>query len=270
MKGIIYYYSSTGNTKLACEALAKHLIPNSFELIDVLTGKNISLDSYDIVGFAAFTDFTEISQVYVNFLKAFPIQNKKPAFIFSTYGGKSGPEKVVMYSLLADKGFHIIAGHSLHMPHSNPPTVAGDYGILYNKIFRPFDSPNKKEVFAFKTFINNLKSIILDIQDNKEVKKYKPHFNLIYAFFRVPRQLARAVMGDKFVDENLCNKCGICADNCPYSAIVMRNYPYFDMQKCYGCWRCFNVCPNKAIYTKKYRGRGHYKLQVEELKEKLF
>lgn len=271
MKGIIYYYSSTGNTKLVCEALAKQISLINFELFDIIKDKNINLEPFDIIGFATFTDWSEISQLYVDFLRSLPIQNGKNAFILNTYGGGAGLAQLVMNSLLTEKGFNIIAGHSLHMPHSNPPTVAGQYGILYNKILRPFDSPNKKEILKFKTFIKKLNNIIKYIHNNIKVKTYKPKFSMLYPILpHIPRTMSRDEMGEKFIDEDLCNKCGICESKCPYNAIKIINYPIFDMKKCYGCWLCFNICPKNAIYTKKLRGKGYYKLQIDELKRKLF
>jgi len=62
-------------------------------------------------------------------------------------------------------------------------------------------------------------------------------------------------MGEKFIEETLCNECGICKKLCPNGAIELNPKPVFDMDRCYGCWACYNHCPEKAIYTKKVKGK---------------
>ena len=59
MKGIIFYYSGSGNTKLACQYISKNLTNIELELFDMVKAKEIpNLEPYDIVGFAAFTKET--------------------------------------------------------------------------------------------------------------------------------------------------------------------------------------------------------------------
>jgi uncharacterized Fe-S center protein len=49
-------------------------------------------------------------------------------------------------------------------------------------------------------------------------------------------------------NEELCNYCGICANNCPIDAIVVEaNYFKVDEKKCWRCGRCVKVCPEKAL-----------------------
>ncbi len=99
-------------------------------------------------------------------------------------------------------------------------------------------------------------------------KKIKAGFiyNLLPSFSRTR---SKRDMGFKYVDDALCDECGICEKLCPYGALKMDPKPVFDMEKCYGCWSCYNHCPHKAIYTKKFRGVGHYPKPISGLKDKL-
>jgi len=76
-------------------------------------------------------------------------------------------------------------------------------------------------------------------------------------------------MGEKYVDQALCTKCGQCAKGCPYGAIILSPFPSFDMAKCFGCWYCYNHCPKKAIYTKKIRNVGQYPKPNDKMEKKL-
>jgi ferredoxin len=52
------------------------------------------------------------------------------------------------------------------------------------------------------------------------------------------------------VTTELCTKCGLCAENCPWQAIDVDSPGIIDYAKCLRCWRCIKNCPNSA---KQYR-----------------
>lgn len=53
------------------------------------------------------------------------------------------------------------------------------------------------------------------------------------------------------VDREKCVGCGMCAKNCPRSAIEMkRSLPKFDVQACIRCFCCQELCPKEAISVK--------------------
>ena len=48
------------------------------------------------------------------------------------------------------------------------------------------------------------------------------------------------------LDTSLCNKCGVCAELCPVSAIPPDVPEQIDRTKCIRCLRCVTVCPTNA------------------------
>lgn len=262
MKSAIYYYSGSGNTRLACRYITKHINGTDFDLIDITKEQETELEPYDIVGFAAFTDFWGPSQLFLDFVRSLPRQNDKLAFVFNTYGLISGKTLAVMEREVTARGFRVVSGYSLHVPENYPPMIVGGRG---NE-----DAPSEKELHEFDEFIAELDQIIAEAKAGDEVKKRKVRVGLLNRLLPMfSRRRARDDMGEKFVDEKLCTECSICARVCPYGAIELRPQPLFDMNKCYGCWACYNHCPEKAIYTAKYRGVGHYPKPNEQLREKL-
>ncbi|HEX3023698.1 MAG TPA: 4Fe-4S binding protein, partial [Chitinophagaceae bacterium] len=100
--------------------------------------------------------------------------------------------------------------------------------------------------------------------------EFKSAFNLIEMLIpHFSRKSSKKNMCHKYVDESLCNKCGVCIRKCPYHAIEMKEFPVFYTDKCFGCWACYNLCPKKAVYTNKLRDKGHYNISNEALCKKL-
>jgi ferredoxin/flavodoxin len=259
MKGIICYYSSTGNTRLACQYIARKSTAIEFALYDIVRDKGLDPATYDLVGFAAFADYIGPSRFFIDFVRGLPVQAGKPAFVFDTFGGFNGATLRVMAKTVASKGFTVAAGHALHTPENIPTMIMSGNA---NE-----QAPDAAELAAFDGFIALLDRMAADApKDGWPV--YRPPLldRLVPA---LPRTTARRQMGVKSVDPALCTRCGICFTACPYSAISMPDLPVFDQHKCYGCWACYNLCPAKAIYTRKYRGAGHYPGPIAPLLEKL-
>lgn len=261
MKGIICYYSGSGNTELACRYIAGNLKSIEFDFLNIITDGNPALEKYDIVGFATFTNFLNVPPIIRSFIENLPGQNK-PAFVFNTYGFISGRTLGILEKLVKDKGFKIIAGHSLHTPESYPPMIIRGRG---NE-----QAPNEKEMKDFNKFITVLDRLFNELNRDNEIGRAKIKIGLLNSLmpaFSLTK--ARDDMGEKYVDEALCNECGLCEKLCPYIAIKCSPKPVFEMNKCYGCWTCYNHCPVRAIYTAKYRGAGHYPQPIKQLKKKL-
>ncbi|NHJ49510.1 MAG: 4Fe-4S dicluster domain-containing protein [Asgard group archaeon] len=263
MKCALFYFSLSGNTKLACHYIKRNVKNIKIELFDMIRTKELpNLDAFDIVGFATFTDFFSPSLKVEEFIKMFPKQQGKLAFLLNTFGNLTGSTLKFFRRLVVTRGFKVVTGFSLKTPQSYIPRRAIDKGNDHE--------PNKERMGQFNEFIKNLDEIAILYNKGKEIKREI----LSMGFFmrclpKIPRVISRRDMGDKFVDEELCTECGKCEKGCPYNAIELNPKPQFDMTKCYGCWYCYNHCPEKAIYTKKFRNIGHYPKPSIEYSKKM-
>ncbi len=222
----------------------------------------ICMKPFDVVGFATFTDFWGVPEKMIQFIQSIPQQQKKPAFVFTTFG------MVALFSMrdlgreAAKQGFELIAGFTLHTPENYPPMICSRMAME--------DSPHPKELATFKRVLEVLNQKFEKIKSGQSVPAINPGETFLLSLFSAPeRTKARKSMGQQFVDQALCIKCGICKEGCPYHAIILEPFPKFDRTLCYGCWACFHHCPQKAIYTAKFRGRGHYPKPIGKLVGKL-
>lgn len=262
MKGIICYYSGSGNTRLACEFIKRNVGHIDFELVDIVSGKKPDFGECDFVGFACFADHWAPSQVVYSFFDNIDEARKTPAFVFNTYGLFSQNTLFHLKNLAEKKGFDVVLGHSLHTPESYPLFRAK--GIKFD------DSPNSRELKKFKDFVAKLNDVSLKISRGEEVKNEKIK-KLPFSFVspRFSRKKSKEAMGEQEVDVKKCIECGVCQRGCPYDAIKLDPKPIFDHEKCFGCWFCYNHCPKQAIYTKKCKGKGQYSKPSKKLLKKL-
>lgn len=262
MKSLICYFSTTGNTKLACEYLARRIPEAGFELMDIARDPLPDLEPYRLVGLAAFADFVGPPKLMRDFIGRIPPQRGKAAFVFNTYGNFNGATLRVLARLARARGFQVLAGHALNTPENFPPLIAGGMANA--------DYPSERQLAEFDRFSEDLRGIAGSLKEGRPPRAAAIQLGLPERMMPpLPRVVARYAMGRKRVDPSLCNQCGICQSVCPYRAVTLNPGPVFDQKKCYGCWSCYNHCPSGAIYTKMLRGKGQYPEPHDRLRAKL-
>jgi len=259
MRGRIYVYSGTGNTRLACESIVARVSSVEFQITDILQDDASEGMNADFAGFATWADFWNPPQRMRAFMKALPRADETPAFVLTTFGSSPGRTLVTLHQSACAKGFRIVAAHGLHMPENYPPLIKRGATFL--------DAPDEKKLASFLAFIETLDAIGQAMEAGTDVPTVRPGPARFLP--PPPRTMSRRLMGTLHVDETLCTECGICRNRCPYDAIQLDPKPLFDAHRCYGCWACYNHCPTNAVYTKKVRGVPQYSRPSDALHAKL-
>ena len=262
MSGLLCYYSNTGNTKLVCTHLKSYLDNISITLWDMNQDIYPNIEKYELVGFASPVEFFGLPKFVLDWFRDLPTLKKtKLAFLLLSFGNISGTSIIQFRNLVQDKGFRVIAGHTIHMPDNFP--------ISRIKGFTSSGSPNKQELSRYNLFCSILKDLVNSMKEGHEILEGSFKLSLINYFFNIPdRYAAKRSMGFKFLDFDLCSSCRKCVEKCAYKAIEMLKYPEFIEELCFGCWACYNLCPSHAIFTNKVREKGFYTKPPDLLREK--
>jgi Pyruvate/2-oxoacid:ferredoxin oxidoreductase delta subunit len=256
MQGLIYCYSTTGNTRLVADRIAAALGSQGVEIEvrDPLTQASPEdFGAYDVVGFGTPTMAWKPSWGFYEVLGLIPRQKKLiPCFVFCTSGGLPVNTLRIMGKSLSDKNFLVFDGLEVTAETNWP--VARQFGEKGQGFI---GSPNESDLEVVGPFAErvakqlaskNLKSKIFDLQVTPLHLMGKR---------AGPKELRR-VMGTKRVDRKKCIQCAACAIGCAARAISLRPHPVFS-NRCMGCWACYNNCPTEAITTTVTGGRGRYK-----------
>lgn len=261
-RGAIIYFSTTGNTKLACEYLSNRIPQIDFDLIDILDLKGVDLTVYESVGFATYCDFQGPPLLMLSSIGSLPKTNGKPSFILITYAAIHGHTMLAMRNAIEERGYRVLSGHAMRMPEN--------YSPLRKKGMKGDEKPDAKDLEGFQNYIRALSDLLVAHHLGKNVDKSRIRIGFFNTFFRgKDRYKAKKEMGPKKVDLGLCTKCGMCERSCPYNAVKLDPTPKFDEDLCMGCFSCYNLCPIGAISTSKLTNEYRYPGPSEDLKKRM-
>lgn len=247
MKGLIFYFSGTGTTKLAVQNIVSKMDNIKFDLHDMNNEIIPDLDQYTILGFATYAQFFSPPAYVENFIKNINNKEEKYAFVFNTYGFINGNTLGVLGDLVKERGNKLIAGFALHTPESSP--------IMIKYKITSENAPSENELKRFNEFIRELDSKINQINKGIEIKEISIRKKKAFTFVKKHLSGNSIVsIGEKYVDVEKCIKCKMCQEQCPYDVIFFQGeYAEFDEEKCQSCFICYNQCPTQAISSKKHK-----------------
>lgn len=251
MKGILYYFSGTGNTKWVADRFKDEFGLNNIDLklVNIESLEEISIRGYDfiIIGSSIYAEIQP--KIVDDFLNRLPKAQKSiKAIVYSTQGAKSSPATSVIAKILETKGVKVIIQSSVKMPNNYYFAVGKKPGVNEQKEML------KNAEIKVKTLTNYF-------LDNKELKEKVlfPRVFLGKISARMFRKALPKLSRNITVTED-CDKCGLCLRNCPKNNITFENGYAIFHSKCMLCLRCMHVCPKNAI---RYKGKKINQTQKE-------
>ena len=162
MKGLIFYFSGTGTTKLAIQYIASKINNIEFDFHDMNNKSIPDINQYTILAFATYAQFFSPPQYVKDFIESINKEEKKYAFVFNTYGLINGNTLSILGDLVKKRGDKLIAGFALNTPESSPIMIK--YKVSEN-------APNERELIKFNEFIRNLDNKVNEINRGIEIKE---------------------------------------------------------------------------------------------------
>ncbi|WP_243284321.1 EFR1 family ferrodoxin [Clostridium tyrobutyricum] len=244
MRGVLYYFSGTGNTKWVADKFKSNFSNYNIDLklINIEDKEQVKNECFKkndfiIVGSPVYAEFPP--KIVCNFLEKIKCENRRiKAIAYSTQAAKSSPAAHFMAQCLKKKGFKIVIQSNIRMPNNyyfsigKKPTKDNIELLLAN-------SENKIKLIV-KKFIDD--SVI--VESNSELRLHFSKFFCKIFIKKLPKLSKNLTSTDE------CGKCGICLMNCPQNNITFENGHAIFHSKCMLCMRCIHICPINAIRYK--------------------
>lgn len=230
----LVYFSPTYTTQKIIRLIAEEFSSEAkeFDIIAFTESKEnliFSKDDFVIFGIPVYSGrVPKIANDHISSM----IGNGTSTALVATYGNRHYDDALLELStIVKSNGFTVIAAAAFVTEHS----VVPKFGLG-----RP-DDEDIKIIRSFAKLLNDKlnkwdgkSDFNLKIKGNTEYRKYqsipiKPH------------------------TKATCNKCGLCAKECPAGAIFPNNPKKIDKSKCVTCMRCIRICPQNA--------RGFYPIE---------
>lgn len=222
----VAYFSPTSGTERAVKILANNFKVD-YEDIN-LTNKSERINNI------VFTDKELLIAACPVYAGQMPIidglfKNLKgdntPCIVMATYGNRHYDDTLAqLKNVLEKNGFICIGAIASIIPH-----------IYSEKL--GYNRPDEDDLIAIKSFANNilkkldekrLESVEVPGEESPKILDKKPGGNVI-----------------KLLNQDICNKCGLCISKCPVSAINSDTMEV-DEDICINCMKCAVVCKKKA------------------------
>lgn len=246
---MIIYFSATGNSQYAAERIAQATGDKTVSITSCIKDQQFQFTFHEseFFGIVSPTYSWGLPAIVKEFLQKINFI-RKPSYIWflATYGTTTGQIGNFANEILQKQNIEISAYFSVKMPDTWTPT---------------FNLSNQEHVRKI-----NEKA---ELQIDSVIDKIINHARGDYMQRKVPMPLAKQFYNmeydtmrktSHFHVEDTCVGCGLCARNCPISAIDMvKQKPSWNTEQCVMCLSCLHHCPKFAIqYGNRTKKHGQY------------
>lgn len=256
MKGILYYFSGTGNTKWAAERFSDYfkLYGINIEIVN-LEKESFMLGDHDFTIIGTPIYFAEVPRIVSNFIASIPQCNDNKRFlIFSTSSGKSSGTLDMLSAMPKEKGYSIASQVNIIMPSDFKHNKCGN-ALNENDIINLTEKASCK-----------IKNVVKDFLTDKTTIEKASSFSIAVARFMKVMNSSKRMHMVKYLDCTTdCIRCGLCLRNCPCGNITFNNGSVVFHSNCIMCMRCIYICPQKAITYKGLKSDGLSGVNLREL-----
>lgn len=253
---MIFYFSGTGNTKWAAEYISRMTNENLISIPEVLKGDfHFNIKAGERIGFCFPVHGWRPPFIVRDFIHRLNIDDASGHFCYAlaTCGDDVGLTFEYLNKDLKEIGLHTDSVFSVIMPESY---VGFSFMNVDKKEKR--DTKKEKGVEILQNLVQHIVECKKGLRIVNESHWPKINSNVIGSYF-----VSKMVNDRPFrVKEDLCVKCGICADVCPVDNIKGGSGcqpEWLHNGLCTTCFACYHHCPYHAIeFGKRTKNKGQY------------
>ncbi|HAX73134.1 MAG TPA: hypothetical protein DCY20_06385 [Firmicutes bacterium] len=245
MRGVILYFSGTGNTKYVSQLLKQSFEKQGCEMLSYCMEDSFELapDTYDflVLGFPKYYEYPPLKFIEFVLNKVPMMSTQTKTFIFCTQCGPTKVPAQKLTKILKQKNHTVELTSLFQLPNN----------FFLVKAFPPTpDLEIKIRHLNAKAKVEQLVPTFLNQAQHKEsmgyvTDKFCEYFVAIYKH-TIPRDVL------KISTTSACTLCGLCQKHCPVQNIKMTEAGPKLNDQCMMCMRCLNHCPVNAF---TYKGK---------------
>ncbi|VYU06071.1 NADH-plastoquinone oxidoreductase subunit [Clostridium tertium] len=252
MKGIILYFSGSGNTKYIVNKTYEEFVKNGCELDVHSIEEKISLDfsAYDflVIGFPKY--FHDMPKIFFDYIRENLnySSNEINTMIFSTGSENRATNYNEIEKVLSEKNYKVMVTKNFQMPNS----------FTINKNYEKNTRKDIRDIYE-KTLLE-IRELVVNFLTENTVKEKIGNWQSVF-YKNINKYLTKDLYknSSKFSVNDNCDKCNICVKSCPTMNIENIGEMIKFRDNCIMCCRCLNLCPKNAIL---YNDKEH--LQYKE------
>ena len=239
MKASIHFYSATGNTARAVQALAAGLEAAGHEVARIpVDGRRPPARDIPDLTIIAFPIWAWAAPHFMlDHARRLPKAKAARAAVLATCGGFGAQGVGEMARVLRRRGYQVVASGEARYPDNWILAQSPPQGEKLAQALTRGD----EQVAGFAAKLLSGRPAMLHCALRHQLWSWP-----IAVLFRT---FGRRFLGKAFIADDPCASCGLCAATCPVQAIQMAGQPARPRwnASCAACYRCINLCPAKAI-----------------------
>lgn len=250
---MIFYFSGTGNSRLAAEQIGAALGDEVVSINQRLkAGGKSTFHSERPLVFVAPTYAWRLPKIVEHWIEENDFTGHHDAYVVLTCGDGCGNAAAYARSLCRRKGFSYRGLAAVVMPEN------------YLAMFQTPDRTDAQEIIT--RAIPRIAELAAAIRAGKPFSEAKPSFIGRLESGPVNPLFYRFWVSDRgFSVSNACVSCGKCARRCPLNNIEMTSGKPVWKGNCTHCMACIGGCPVEAVeYKNKSKGRSRYYIIMED------
>ncbi len=239
---MIYHFSGTGNSEWVAKTLASLTNDEAVSITEAAKLNKPAMPSSGMIGLVFPIYAWGAPKIMDEFISTLHIAADAYPYAVCTCGDEAGQ---AMQKL--KKRFPWKAAWSVSMPNNYIPI----YDVDPPELERSKIAAARERLPLIAEKIN-AKASLIDVQAGSLAGIKTAIINPLFKAF--------ASSTKPFTADDSCTACGLCAKNCPRSAIQMKDgKPHWVKKHCVQCMACIHHCPVKAIqYSEGTRTKGRY------------